>query len=193
MKCAGMLDNFLRKGHGQPAIPILQPAEHPMRHPASKTIGYQLIHVARLHRARTARLLETLGLFPGQEQVLEALAGREALSMSELAEILRVRPPTASKTVARLSAAGLIERKATEGDGRVVRVALSADGKAKAAAIETLALDIEGEVTAHLDGKDRKRMRKLLKRVEKGLKSALGTDVESDEDDIVDEAETDEA
>ena len=48
-------------------------------------------------------------------------------------------------------------------------------------------------MTAHLDGKDRKRMRKLLKRVEKGLKSALGTDVESDEDDIVDEAETDEA
>jgi len=87
----------------------------------------------------------------------------------------------------------LIERKATEGDGRVVRVALSADGKAEAAAIETLALDIEGEVTAHLDGKDRKRMRKLPKRVEKGLKSALGTDVESDEDDIVDEAETDEA
>jgi DNA-binding MarR family transcriptional regulator len=164
-----------------------------MRHPASKTIGYQLIHVARLHRARTARLLETLGLFPGQEQVLEALAGREALSMSELAEILRVRPPTASKTVARLSAAGLIERKATEGDGRVVRVALSAEGKAKAVAIETLALDIEAEATIHLDGKDRKRLRKLLKRVERGLKSALGTDVESDEDDIVDEAETDEA
>ena len=164
-----------------------------MRHPASKTIGYQLIHVARLHRARTARLLESLGLFPGQEQVLEALAGRDPLSMSELAEILRVRPPTASKTVARLSAAGLIDRKTADGDGRVVRVTLSADGKAKAAAIEALALDIEGEATTHLDGKERKRLRKLLKRVEKGLKTALGTDVESDEDDVADELEADEA
>jgi len=163
-----------------------------MRHPASKTIGYQLIHVARLHRARTARLLESQGLFPGQEQVLEALTGREALSMSELAEILRVRPPTASKTVARLSLAGLIERKASDGDGRVVKVALTEAGRAKALAIEALALDIEGEATAQLDGKDRKRLRKLLKRVEKGLKNALGTDVESDEDDIADEADTDE-
>ena len=164
-----------------------------MRHPASKTIGYQLIHVARLHRARTAKLLESLGLFPGQEQVLEALTGRDAISMSELAEMLRVRPPTASKTIARLSAVGLIERKISDGDGRIVRVALTAAGRDKAAAIAALAIDIEAEATSHLDGKERKRLRKLLKRVEKGLKSALGTDVESDEDDITDEVETDEA
>lgn len=163
-----------------------------MRHPASKTLGYQLIHVARLHRARTAKLLEGLGLFPGQEQVLEALAGREALSMSELAEILRVRPPTASKTIARLSAAGLIERKATDGDGRVVRVALSASGKDKAAALAALALDIEAEATSHLDGKERKRLRKLLKRVEKGFKHALGGEMDADDDDAGDDGDADE-
>jgi DNA-binding MarR family transcriptional regulator len=163
-----------------------------MKHPASKTIGYQLIHVARLHRARTAKLLEGLGLFPGQEQVIEALATHDAMSMSELAGILRVRPPTASKTVARLSALGLVERRTAQGDGRVVRVALTKDGRATAAAIETLALDIEGEVVAHLDGKDKKRLRKLIRRVEKGLREALGTGVESDEDEA-EELEADEA
>jgi len=154
-----------------------------MRHPASKTIGYQLIHVARLHRARTAKLLESLGLFPGQEQVIEALSGREAISMSELAEMLRVRPPTASKTIARLSAAGLIERKLSDGDGRVVRVALTAAGRDKASAIAALAIDIEAEATSHLDGKERKRLRKLLRRVEKGFRHALGGEVEADDDD----------
>eukprot|EP01036_Dinobryon_divergens_P008077 gene8077-10785_t len=104
-----------------------------MKHPASKTIGYQLMHVARLHRARTARSLVSLGLFPGQEQVLEALADRESMTMSELADILRVRPPTASKTIGRLSAAGLIERRAGSADGRVVYVALTEAGRAKAA------------------------------------------------------------
>ena len=164
-----------------------------MRHPASKTIGYQLIHVARLHRARTARLLEALDLFPGQEQVLEALSGRDAMSMSELADILRVRPPTASKTIARLSAAGLIERRTADGDGRVVRVALTDLGREKSQAIEAIALDIETEATAHLDGKDRKRLRKLLRRVEKGLKTALGSEDEADEDDGPEETDTDEA
>jgi DNA-binding MarR family transcriptional regulator len=164
-----------------------------MRHPASKTIGYQLIHVARLHRARTAKLLESLGLFPGQEQVLEALTGRDAISMSELAEMLRVRPPTASKTIARLSAVGLIERKISDGDGRIVRVALTAAGRDKAAAIAELAIDIEAEATSHLDGKERKRLRKLLKRVEKGFKHALGSEIDPDDDDAADEGDTDEA
>src|SRR4029453_12897499 len=100
-----------------------------MKLPASKTIGYQLMHVARLHRARTARLLEGIGLFPGQEQVLEALATRDGMSMSELAEILRVRPPTASKTIARLSALALVERQAADGDGRIVRAVLTPAGR----------------------------------------------------------------
>jgi DNA-binding MarR family transcriptional regulator len=117
---------------------------------------------------------------------------RDAMSMSELAGILRVRPPTASKTVARLSALGLVERRTAEGDGRVVRVALTKEGRETAGAIETLALDIEGEVVAHLDGKDKKRLRKLVRRVEKGLKEALGTSGDADEDEV-DELEADEA
>jgi DNA-binding MarR family transcriptional regulator len=144
-----------------------------MLHPASKSIGYQLMHLARLHRARTARLLEGMGLFPGQEQVLEALAGREAMTMSELADLLRVRPPTASKTVSRLSAAGFVERHAANGDGRIVQVALTSAGQEKAAAITVLAATIEDEIDTHLTSKDRKRLRKLLKRVDKGLRGPL--------------------
>jgi DNA-binding MarR family transcriptional regulator len=159
-----------------------------MRHPASKTVGYQLIHVARLHRTRTAKLLETLGLFPGQEQVLEALASSEAMSMSELADLLRVRPPTASKTIARLANLGLVERHSGEGDGRVVRVALTPAGRDKARALDRLALDIEADVIGDLDGKDRKRLRKLLKRVERGLRGALGAGHEVEPDDMPDES-----
>jgi DNA-binding MarR family transcriptional regulator len=159
-----------------------------MKHPASKTIGYQLMHVARLHRARTARLLESLGLFPGQEQVLEALAMRESMSMSELAEVLRVRPPTASKTIARLSALGLIERRTADGDGRVVRVALTARGHETAQAVEALALDIEAEVVADLDAKERRRLRKLIRRVERSLRVALGR-TGADEDGAVEVSE----
>jgi DNA-binding MarR family transcriptional regulator len=145
---------------------------------ASKSIGYLLMHIARLHRARTARLLEGIGLFPGQEQVLEALAGREAMTVSELADLLRVRPPTASKTVSRLSAAGFVERRAGSGDGRIVQVALTPSGQERAAALAGLAATIEDEIDTHLTAKDRKRLRKLLKRVDKGLRGgpAVGSD-----------------
>jgi DNA-binding MarR family transcriptional regulator len=159
-----------------------------MKHPASKTIGYQLMHVARLHRARTARLLEGLGLFPGQEQVIEALATQESMSMSELADVLRVRPPTASKTIARLSTLGLVERRTADGDGRVVRVALTQEGREMAEAVEALALDIEAEVVADLDARERRRLRKLIRRVERSLRAALGR-TGADEDGAVEVSE----
>jgi len=155
-------------------IPPANPRQGLMRHPDSRSIAYQLLHVARLHRARTAMLLHEVGLFPGQEQALEALRARDAMSMSELAQILRVRPPTVSKTVARLSAAGLIERRGPDGDGRVVRVGLTMAGQEKAEALAQVGAGIEEDVTALLDDRERKRLRKLLKRVERSLRGAIG-------------------
>ena len=47
--------------------------------------------------------------------MLQALAAEGALTMGELAAILRVRPPTASKTISRLSALGLVARQSRNG------------------------------------------------------------------------------
>ena len=69
-----------------------------------KKIGQRLHHVARLQRALAARRLQEIGLFPGQETVLKLLAESDGRTMTELAGALKVRPPTASKTVGRLSA-----------------------------------------------------------------------------------------
>jgi DNA-binding MarR family transcriptional regulator len=70
---------------------------------------------ARLHRFHLNEKLADMGLFAGQEQVLQALDDQGALTMGELASILRVRVPTASKAVTRLAALGFVERQS---DGR---------------------------------------------------------------------------
>jgi len=69
-----------------------------MKHPGAKSVGWALVQAARLHRSRMGDKLADLGLFAGQEQVLQALAATDIMTMGELAGILRVRPPTASKT-----------------------------------------------------------------------------------------------
>lgn len=139
------------------------------RDPYRKTIGAHLQHAARLHRALVARKLAILHLYPGQEQVLKILAGGDR-TMGELAASLRVRPPTASKTVGRLSTQGLVERRGGGGgDGRLVRVGLTEAGAEKAAALDDLWFAAEDEMLAELDGKEVKRLRKLLRRIEKTL------------------------
>lgn len=148
-----------------------------------KSIGHRLHHAARLQRALAARRLHEIGLFPGQETVLKLLVEADGRTMTELAEALRVRPPTASKTVGRLSAQGLLERRASDGDARLVRVHLTEEGRSRAGAIDAIRDSLEDLMVAGLDGKDRKRLRKLLRRLEKNLSHQLGTsDNEPDEE-----------
>src|SRR3712207_5571770 len=98
--------------------------DNDVKHPGGKSVGWALVQASRLHRSRTGDKLSEMGLFAGQEQVLQALVNAGPMTMGELAAILRVRPPTASKTVSRLSALKLVERHTEPGDARVVRVKL---------------------------------------------------------------------
>ncbi|WP_134496130.1 MarR family winged helix-turn-helix transcriptional regulator [Microvirga pakistanensis] len=145
-------------------------------HPGVKSVGWALVQAARLHRSRTGDKLSELGLFAGQEQVLQALASSGPMTMGDLAAMLRVRPPTASKTVSRLSSLKLVERHTEPGDARVVRVKLTKEGKRKAAAIDALWDEVEAELLADFDNKDRKRLRKLLRRAAKNLAGITGAD-----------------
>ena len=116
------------------------------KHPGIKSVGWALVQTSRLHRSRTGDKLSELGLFAGQEQVLQALGSSGPMTMGELATILRVRPPTSSKTVSRLSA------------------------------IDALWDEVEAELLQGFDNKDRKRLRKLLRRAAKNLAGITGAD-----------------
>lgn len=157
--------------------------------PQEKSIGAALTLAARLHRGRMAERLADLGLYPGQEQALQFLAQHESPTMGELAEALNVKAPTVSKTVARLSQQNLVERKTGEQDGRLVRVGLTEAGRQRAASLAGLADEVEMELTRGLDGKDRRRLRRLLRKAAKNLARASGRhDAPSDED-LEEEAE----
>jgi len=155
-----------------------------------KSIGTALTLAARLHRARIAELLSDLDLYPGQEQALQYLAAHESPTMGELAEALNVKAPTVSKTIARLSQQSLVERKVGENDGRLVRVGLTQAGRDRAAALVGLADHIEQDLSRGLDNKDRKRLRRLLRKAAKNLAKASGrpsvseiADADDDSDD----------
>lgn len=154
-----------------------------------KNVGRLLILASRLHRARIGAKLQALTLFPGQEQVLEILAAEGAMPMGELAAKLNVRPPTVSKTIARLSAQGLVTRASDGGDGRLVRVKLTEDGEARAAMLGSLMDEVEAEMMAGFDGKERKRLRKLLRKMVGSLGALGGRTADEAEDEQEDEQE----
>ena len=64
-----------------------------------------------------------------QYRALVVLASRGAQTVADLAELLAVTPPTASRLCDRLVKKGLIRRRASQQDRRQVRIALSATGR----------------------------------------------------------------
>ena len=95
--------------------------------------GPELSARLRLAIARTARRLrqEAGGdLSPSLASALATIERHGPLTPSELAEHERVRRPTATRIVARLEEAGLVERASDPSDGRMSLVSASADGRA---------------------------------------------------------------
>lgn len=141
-----------------------------------KSVTWRLVQAARAHRTRSGVHLGRIGLHPGQEAVLKALGDADGQSMSELATALAVQPPTVTKMIARLGAQGLVTRQVSASDGRLARVYLTDLGRERVAAVDAAWKRVEKEALAGLDEKDRKRLRKLLRQVERNLAPGVADD-----------------
>ena len=87
----------------------------------------------RLAVTRTARRLRQQAgteLSPSLAAALATVEVRGPLTPSELAQIDGVKRPTATKIVAKLAAAGLVERAGDPADGRISLVSISPAGSA---------------------------------------------------------------
>ena len=89
--------------------------------------------------------------------------------MSDLAATLGVQPPTVTKMISRLAAQDYVERRASTGDGRQAEVFLTERGRRAIASIDKVWKRIEKAALAGIDDKDRKRLRKLLRQIERNL------------------------
>src|ERR687888_851523 len=87
----------------------------------------------RLVITRTARRLRQEAgteLGPSQTAALATIERHGPLTPSELATLERVRRPTATRIVARLEEAGLVQRAADPADGRSFMVSATGQGRA---------------------------------------------------------------
>jgi DNA-binding MarR family transcriptional regulator len=148
----------------------------PVKHPSATTVSWALMQTARLHRFYVGEMVSEIGLFAGQEQVLLSLVTAPSMTMGELATMLKVRPPTASKTIARLALLGLVERSTAPDDARIVRIGLTPAGEAKAEYVAAVLRRVENDLLDGLDSKDRRRLRKFLRHASLNLAKALGGD-----------------
>lgn len=129
---------------------------------SANSINYLFIQVAKAHRTRTGELLSTVGLHVGQEMILVALSQHQNLSLSKLADILEVQPPTVTKMVQRLEMLGVVQREVCQRDNRVSYIYLTSKGELLQVAMEKLWLQIEKEFLADMTETEKLSFQTLL-------------------------------
>lgn len=110
-------------------VPTTRTPEAP--HGLSTALRVAVMRLARRLRQEGARD----GLTPTKLSTLATVERRGPLTLGELAAAERVQPPSMTRTVVALEAAGLLVRSADPADGRVALVAVSRAGRQAITAI----------------------------------------------------------
>ncbi|SJZ79543.1 MarR family winged helix-turn-helix transcriptional regulator [Consotaella salsifontis] len=142
----------------------------------------QLVLTARAGRTALSQRLSEIDVYPGQDAVLLALAEEDGVALRDLAEKLAVRPPTVTKTITRLAAQGLVEKRVSAEDARQSRAYLTEAGQSLVGKVRAAQEEVEEAALQDLSSKERKALRKLLRRIERSLGEASSSDeTENDE------------
>jgi DNA-binding MarR family transcriptional regulator len=138
----------------------------PNPRPVAKTSDTAAIAARlRLSATRLARQLRQesdAGLSPSQLSALATIERHGSLTLGALAEQERVAPPSITKVVAKLEAAGLVQRRLDDADRRVAWVSTTSTGNARLAKIRQRKNEWLSAQISQLDDAQRRRLADAL-------------------------------
>jgi DNA-binding MarR family transcriptional regulator len=129
------------------------------------TIGRQLFLA---HRAVHDELDRRLGQHDASLWnwvLLKEAAGAEGASQRELAQHMRIEPPTLVRHLDKLAREGLVERRPDPDDRRVVRVVVTPAGLARLRELNEIVHELDDELRGILTRRDLEVLNRALPRI----------------------------
>jgi MarR family transcriptional regulator, organic hydroperoxide resistance regulator len=120
---------------------------------------------AKLLREAADETMNRHGVRVGQHIVLTVLWEQDGLTPGEIARRLRVATPTIVNTATRMEEAGLVVRRPDPADARLVRLYLTARGRAVREPVREARAALEREATATLTAAERDHLRSALVKI----------------------------
>ncbi len=120
-------------------------------------------------RAATEAAIQRHGLHLGQDHLLAVLWERDGRTPGEVAAAVRVTTPAVVKMAGRMEDAGLITRRRDERDNRLVRLWLTAAGRALREPVEAARREVEEAITASLTATERRYLVSALTKIHAAL------------------------
>ena len=128
-------------------------------------LAYLLARASHQISSEFHAVVEASGLSLLEWRVMAGLSGKEALSISELADIVLAKQPTVTKLVGRMQQAGWLTRNDAPHDKRQSLVRLTAAGRRKVAPLLAQAKAHEASVMAKFGEDQSARLKRVLERL----------------------------
>ncbi len=132
-----------------------------------------LMSTIKLNGRLLGRTMTGHGGHPGQAGILWALGTDEGISQRELAEKVRLAPPTVTAMLQKMERGGLIERTADENDQRVTRLRLTDAGRALNHDLRMAHGEYIASTIGSMPEQDRRDLARLLGVLSANIQTAL--------------------
>ena len=165
-----MTRNTPRERHGFDERPQYQPR-----------FGFLIHDVSRLRRIVVDRALKPLGITRSQWWVLAFLSRRDGMTQTALAADLDLTKVAIGGLLDRIEAAGFVERRADQSDGRARRVYLTRAGAKMIAAIRESVEAVELEILERIPEEALAQAADTLRTLKDTLLEMVGGDAEEAE------------
>jgi DNA-binding MarR family transcriptional regulator len=132
-------------------------------------LPYQIYRVSSLMNGRLQGQLRALGVNLTKWRVLSVLQAHGRCNLSRIVDLTLMEQPTVSRVVANLEEEGMIDRRVSAGDTRVMEVALTPKGAAVFAEILPIAVRRQRAALEGLSKGELASMRMILARIEANI------------------------
>lgn len=126
-----------------------------------------------LHRRLLMATFADENIHPAQAGCMQALAHRDGMSQSDLAEMLHVSRPSVTAMLQRMEGSDLIERRSDEADSRVTRVFLTPRGREIAGRMHDGFVDMLNISMGWMPDADKRELARILGAVNEHVEHAL--------------------
>jgi len=157
---AGNANPFLK-----PRQPAYAPGEMAPGVPLDDFTPYLLNRIVNRINTNLGEALKAAGITVPIYRVLAVLVAGDGRSVNELAVYTVTEQSTLSKILARMEGQGLIERRASQQDGRVVEIWISSAGRTAYERIMPIALSQYEQAMSGLSAGERDRLVETLHRI----------------------------
>ena len=128
-------------------------------------LPYQLYRISNLMNVRLQRQLRGVGMNLSRWRVLCVLRSDGRLSISKIVELTLMEQPTVSRVVANLEEEGMIDRRVSEEDSRVMEIALTEKGTAVIGEVQPAAVNRQRAALDGVTASDLATFRRVLARI----------------------------